>query len=679
MSAYPLAPRIALVGSPNSGKTTLFNWLTGSKFKTVNYAGSTVDCFRGTTLSAYGAPVGILDTPGVYSLQPHGRDEEVTLGALTDSERVQAVVVVIDGTQLNRQLYLVRQIQELGLPMVLAITMMDIVKQSGRRLDLDKLAELIDSPVLPVDGRLGGGLVELVAQARAVTAVPKTGPLRPIVWDDARIEKEVAVAESWASVVVAKSPDRLTLEHLHRWDKFLLHPVWGVLAFVLIMGTLFSSIFWLAYPLMRGVDFIFANLAEATFALLGTNAASNFIANGVISGFGAVMVFVPQIFILFIGFTLLEDSGYLSRAATVVDRPLHKLGLSGRSFVPILSGFACAVPAVMASRNIRSVRERWITVFIIPFMTCSARLPVYALLLSFIFTGQDAWKAGLAMTALYAGGLTLGALASAVLNRILRRDQESHFLMELPIYRWPKLGFTLRIALRRTKSYIMRAGPTIFAFVLLLWVGTHFPYHAEMDAATQLRESFVGRTGRAIEIVFAPMGLDWRVGLGMMSAFVAREVFVSSLAVIFNIADVDHNSLRDSLIEKMRFAETAAGTPLFTTASVAGLLVFFMVALQCLSTTFGYRPRDGFVEVRAGSAGGAKRGGLRTSYCRFSGPAGPRDGLGGRRRARVRGCGRAAGRVSGGAARGSQSVEHGELLALGRTICGTSKFDRPIC
>jgi ferrous iron transport protein B len=580
-----IRPAVALVGSPNCGKTTLFNWLTGSKFKTVNYAGSTVDYFRGHTLPLYGESVAVIDTPGVYSLQPHGRDEEVTRDLLCRGQEVAAVVLVIDGTQLNRQLYLVRQIQELELPMVVVVTMMDIVKSSGRRLDLDKLSELIEAPVLPVDGRLGGGVQDVVEQARALLAGAVARPLAPLAWDHARIEKEVAVAESWARAVVDQVPGRASLDHLRRWDKYLLHPFWGIVAFVLIMGTLFSSIFWLASPLMDGVDFIFAQLASAVQSGFGDNAVSDFIANGVVSGFGSVFVFVPQIFILFVGFSLLEDTGYLARAATIVDRPLHKLGLSGRAFVPILSGFACAVPAIMASRNIRSRRERWITVFIIPFMTCSARLPVYVLLLTFLFRGSESWKAGLAMTAFYLSGLVLGVLSAALLNRILKREADSHFLMELPIYRWPKVGFTLRLGVRRTFAYIKRAGPTIFVFVLLLWLGTHFPHQPGEDASQQLAGSYIGRVGRAIEPVFEPMALDWRVGLGMMSAFVAREVFVSSLAVIFNIADNDPNSLQSSLLEKMYSAQTAAGTPLFTTASVCGLIVFFMIALQCLSTT----------------------------------------------------------------------------------------------
>ena len=588
MSADQINPKpysIALVGSPNSGKTTLFNWLTGSKFKTVNYAGSTVDSHRGSTLPVYGQALSILDTPGIYSLLPHGRDEEVTLEALTATDDVRAVILVLDGTQLNRQLYLVRQMQELGIPMVLAVTMIDIVKDSGRRLDLEKLAELSEAPVVQIDGRLGGGAKDAVDAARSLAAIHRPRRAQTLQWDNTRIEREIQVAESWTKQIVYKTPDRLTLDHLRRWDRVFLHPWWGILTFVLIMGSLFSSIFWLAAPAMDVVDWGFSEAASFLNSVLGDSAFADFLANGLVAGVGAVLVFVPQIFILFLGFTLLEDSGYLARAATIVDRPLHMLGLSGRAFVPILSGFACAVPAVMASRNIRSPRERWITVFIIPFMTCSARLPVYALLLTFIFHDSPAWHAGLTLTVLYAGGLVVGALAAAFLNRILKPAGDSHFLMELPIYRWPKAGFTLRLALRRTVNYVKRAGPTIFVFVLILWAGTHYPYQPQASAEMQLQESVVGRIGQSVEPVFHPMGLDWRAGLGMISAFVAREVFVSSLAVIFSIADAEEASMQDTLLSRMREAQFSDGKPVFTLASVTGLILFFMIALQCLSTT----------------------------------------------------------------------------------------------
>ncbi|MBX3022204.1 MAG: ferrous iron transporter B [Bdellovibrionales bacterium] len=585
MSVDQLTPAVALVGSPNSGKTTLFNWLTGSKFKTVNYAGSTVDAHRGLSLPLYGERLTLLDTPGIYSLQPHGEDEEVTLRTLTQGDQVRAAIVVLDGTQLNRQLYLVRQMQELAIPMVLAVTMMDLVKGAGRRLDLEKLSELTDCPVVAVDGRLGGGVQDVVDAARVLSVARPSRTVNKIAWDDARIEREVAVAEAWTKQVVYKAPDKSSLDHLRRWDRFLLHSFWGAVFFVLIMGMLFSSIFWLAAPMMDLVDLAFGTAVQAVLDTLGTGLLGDFVGNGIVSGVGAVMVFVPQIFILFVGFTLLEDSGYLARAATIVDRPLHKLGLSGRAFVPILSGFACAVPAIMATRNIRSARERWITVFIIPFMTCSARLPVYALLLTFIFHDEPAWKPGLALTALYLGALVIGGIAAAILNRMIKATHESHFLMELPVYRWPKPKFTLQIALRRTRSYVMRAGPTIFVFVMILWAGTHIPFIPDATPTQQLEESVVGKTGQLVEPVFAPMGLDWRAGLGIMSAFVAREVFVSSLAVIFSIADTDDDSLQDSLLQRMHEATLSNGSPMFTTASVVGLILFFMIALQCLSTT----------------------------------------------------------------------------------------------
>jgi len=587
MSVREITPSVALVGSPNSGKTTLFNWLTGAKFKPVNYAGSTVDTHEGLSLPVYGpSSLRVIDTPGIYSLNPHGRDEEVTFATLTRDDSVAVALVVVDGTQLNRQLYLVRQIQALQLPFVVAITMMDLVRDCGRTLNLEKLAELINAPVVPIDGKLGGGVQDLVETARPLLAAARPRQVSvELDWDEARIEREVAVAESWASQVVLKSPDRETLDHLRKWDKVLLHPKWGVLAFLVIMATLFSSIFWVAAPIMDLVDNGFGSLAEWIVRWLGESVYSDFLANGVVAGVGAVLVFVPQIFILFFGLTLLEDSGYLARAATIMDRPLHRVGLSGRAFVPLLAGFACAVPAVMACRNIRSTRERWIAVFVLPFMTCSARLPVYVLLLSFLFHGESAWMAGFAMTALYLGGGLLGVIAAAVLNQLMPKSQESHFLMELPVYRWPKFKFTLSLAFRRTQSYVKKAGPTIFFFALAIWTASHFPVREGVTPTQQLEQSVIGQFGQMLEPVFEPMGIDWRVGVGVLSAFVAREVFVSTLAVIFSVAGDNEDAAQASLIESMRNVTFDNGAPIFTMPTVVGLMIYFMIALQCLSTT----------------------------------------------------------------------------------------------
>ena len=579
---------IAVVGAPNSGKTTLFNWLTGSKFKTVNYPGSTVDCYRGSTLPNYGATLDVLDTPGVYSLQPQARDEEVTRNVLVKPSEigfVASAIIVVDGMQLARQLYLVRQIQQMKIPFVLAVTMADLLRKSGMQLDQQKLSELINAPVVMVDGTLGGGVKQLVEAVRNLKS-QKPNLQRDFVWDSRKITEEQKISEDWANTCIRKVKEGNQLAmRLRSLDRWFLHPIFGVFTFIAIMTIMFSSIFWLAAPAMDWVDGAISWTAAQVYLWLGPNSLSDFLSNGVIAGFGAILVFVPQIFILFFGFTILEDSGYLARAATIVDRPFQKIGLSGRAFVPILSSFACAVPGVLAARNLRSKRERWITIFILPLMTCSARLPVYALLLTFLFAGEPAWKPGLALAGLYLASLIIGAIAAAILNRMLKVSADSHFLMELPFYRMPKWRVVLRTALLRTTSYVTKAGPTIFVLVLILWVGTHYPHIPGASESEQLQKSYVGQLGQMIEPVFEPMGLDWRGGLGLMSAFVAREVFVSALAVIFNIADVGEDSLQKNLIEKMHHASNADGMYVFTNASVLGLIVFFMIALQCLSTT----------------------------------------------------------------------------------------------
>jgi len=332
------------------------------------------------------------------------------------------------------------------------------------------------------------------------------------------------------------------------------------------------------------VDHVFGFLAANSAEALGGGFLGDFIGNGLIAGAGSVLIFVPQIFILFFGLNLLEDSGYLARAATIIDRPFQKIGLSGRSFFPLLSGFACAVPGVMAIRNLRSRREKWIATFILPLMTCSARLPVYALLLYFVFRDEAAWKPGVALAGLYLLSVVIGAIAATLLNRMLKSEKPAPFIMELPFYRRPKWGLVLRLTMMKTKSYIVNAGPTIFGFVLILWLGTHFPGLHNANPSDRLRESVVGQAGQLLEPVFKPMGSDWRVGVSLMSAFVAREVFVSSLAVILNVT-AEKEGIQDSLLANMREARTPDGHALFTPASVAALIVFFMIALQCLSTT----------------------------------------------------------------------------------------------
>lgn len=579
----------ALIGAPNSGKTTLYNWLTGSKFKTVNYPGATVEYARGVLAPhlAGDADLVLIDTPGIYSLLPKSLDEEVTLKALfqlPDVGPVNGVVVVVDGTQLDRHLHLALQVKEAGFPFLVVVTMADLLRREGLEFDFDALSAELGAKVIPFEGLLGGGLQALV---QGITALPSAGSVRPPTKDLTEIHARAAAIARRVSSRVENAGVRLRRlsEATRSLDRWLLHPVLGPFLFFAIMTTLFASIFWFAQPFADGIDGGFSFLANKVAGEGEPGVLRDFLAHGLIASFGAIFVFIPQIFILFFGIGLLESTGYLARAATLIDRPFSKVGLTGRSFVPILSGFSCAVPAIIATRNISSARDRWITNFVIPLMTCSARLPVYALLLTFLFQGEAPWKAGFVLALLYFGALVLGGFAAGVLNRIIPKDAASILLMELPLYRQPRFRVVLHQSLVRTKGYIFRAGPVILVIAVGLWFASNFPNYEMADASQKLETSYAGRAGHWLEPIVAPMGADWRVGVGLLSAFAAREVFVSTLAVTFNIASDDDDTQRESLLKQMETATRASdGAKIFTTANVTGLILFFMIALQCMST-----------------------------------------------------------------------------------------------
>jgi len=597
---------VALVGSPNCGKTTLFNWLTGSRSKTVNYPGSTVDHSLGQSHarfhenSRFKTPFTIMDTPGTYSLDPKSPDERVTLEAIFAHPRLgvaRLVVSVVDATHLSRHLFITRQLLSAGFRVILAVTMADLAREHEEEVDVARLSAELGIPVVLIDGRLGGGVPELIEKIGEELArpLPPVTPVRPGAWSDEKIEETLREIARLASRVVkpldrggskTKTGDlrQTARARTRRLDRVLLHPVWGLAVFIVLMATLFSSIFWLAQPLMDAVDQTMTALAEFTLRLAPHSLGVQFLSEGVLASLSAVLVFVPQIFILFFGIILLEDSGYLARSATLVDKPLSLLGLGGRSFVPLLSGYACAVPAMMAARTINSRRERLLTLFMIPLMSCSARLPVFALLLSFLFQGEAAWKAGLALTGIYIFSLLLGAVAVLIAGRFLKNSERSFFMLELPVYRRPKLWVVLRQAFSRTKAYILSAGPAIFVFALIVWAATTFPRIDLENKAERMQASYAARVGQVIEPVFTPMGGDWRTGVGLISAFAAREVFVSGLAVLFQVTDAEEDSMQTTLLNKMHEAKAPDGRPLFTLASVLGLVIFFMIALQCLST-----------------------------------------------------------------------------------------------
>ena len=581
---------LLLIGPPNSGKTTLFNWITGYKRQTVNYPGSTVDLSFGLVRKKnYSWKV--VDTPGIYGFFSPSPEGETTKNILKDSIKngeLKGLILVLDATRLKRQLPLVFQLKEAGLPLVLALSMYDIQKKESP-FDLSLLSKQLGLPVCPIEGLLGGGVSDLLDTAKSYFESKKFELLSPALFANNWSEKKQEGYLEKAKKIVDKILIQKTKKQIGkktRWlDSWLLHPVFGFGFLSLILFTFFLVFFWLAQPMMDFIDNGFGWGIETLLHWGGDHFLMDFLANGILTSFGAFLIFVPQVFILFLGIYLLEDSGYLARAVSLVDGPFSRIGLSGKSLFPFLSGFACAIPATLSARSISSKRERWITIFVLPFMTCSARLPVYALLLGFLFYGESAWKPGLIMSLIYFLSLILGVLAGALINIFLKQDKKSSFLMELPLYRRPVLSNVFFSSWSRTKYFIRKAGPVIFTFALIMWVATHFPRYPDLQPEEQIQKSYAGQFGRTIEPVFEQIGGDWRVGVSLLSAFVAREVFVSVLAVTLKNTQSEEVEGQNSLVHTMKVAQFSDGRPLFSKANILALIVFFMISLQCLSTT----------------------------------------------------------------------------------------------
>ena len=580
---------VALIGSPNAGKTSVFNHLTGSKFRTVNYPGATVDYSYGQTRTEWGETFSVVDTPGTYSLFPKSFEEEITLKVLYEHPKLgsaHAVIAVIDVTQLSRHLVLVKQLIESGFRVVVALSMMDLLKNAGKELCLKDLESNLGCPIVPINGLNGSGVQDLVKLTRKLLLLEKAESKKLTEWKPSEIEMAARDCLDLEGRYVKKlrESELDSLLITRGIDKFLLHPFFGIFIFIAVMIGLFSSIFWAAAPFMDWIDSGFSSMAEQILNLNAGNLFFDFLGNGIVASMGAVLVFVPQIFILFAGISILEDSGYLARAAALVDKPLSLIGLNGRAFVPLLSGYACAIPAMLAARTIPSRKERWLTLFIIPLMSCSARIPVYGLLLSFLFWSEAAWKPGLAMAGIYLCSLFVGAAACAMLAKVRKFDEKSFFILELPYYRRPQILKTIKTAWARTSAYLRKAGPAIFVFAVIIWAGTTFPNYQAQSDFEKLETSYAARTGRLIEPAMTPIGGDWRTGVSLIAAFAAREVFVPSLAVILNVTDDNEETAQQSLLEKMQSAKRADGSALFTFSSTIGLIIIFMIALQCMAT-----------------------------------------------------------------------------------------------
>ena len=587
----------ALIGSPNSGKTTLYNWLTGSKSKTVNYPGSTVEYSMGMLREHLAEKenakeISIVDTPGVYSLRPQSEDEKVTHDVLFKTNgsvsKIDGIIAVLDATQLGRHLLLAKQAKESGYPLVTVLTMRDLIEKEGSKLDLALISKELGSEIILFDGIFGRGLNELLLEIKKPTNLKEIEISCP----DWNIENQTAVIK-WADALhknaVSNSKNEKSARSFsNSVDAVLMHPILGFVMFFFFMTVLFSAVYWAATPAMDLIDASFGRLiALVTENIPGLT--GEFFGSGLVAAIGGVVIFVPQIFILFIGIGLLESTGYLARVAALIDKPLAMLGLGGRSFVPLLSGFACAIPAIMATRNITSKKERLIAQNVIPFMTCSARLPVYALLIGFLYGNSNPLLAGFIMAVMYFGAIIVGAIAARAISFFIKDNSRSRLLMELPLYRRPRFSIIFLQAITKAKNFVVKAGPIIFTLAIVLWFATNFPRPlitegtADVPAAVVAQQSYAAQVGQVIEPVFKPMGLDWRVGFGLISAFAAREVFVSSLALMFNVEEKEEAQTA-GLITAMKNATFPNGSPIFTTASVVGILIFFMIALQCTST-----------------------------------------------------------------------------------------------
>lgn len=574
------APVIVLVGPPNAGKTSLYNHLTGSRFKTVNYPGATVEFSTGKLRGGASIDASIVDTPGIVSLVPRSLDERVAIDTLVHLDRIgepratpNLLLVAVDATQPGRHLPLVAQIRRAGFRSLVVLTMNDIASKRGRPVDVNRLSELLELPVVEVDGRTGRGITELLSAIEA--GLPDEPPL-PVL-PEASTEAQILEDFRWADSLAAQClPGNTVVSNgISPLDRIALHPVLGLAVFAVVMTGLFWSVFSAAAPFMDWTEGFFGWLGGLATAHLPESLLTSLLVDGVIAGFGAVAVFIPQIAILFLALGILEDSGYLARGAMLVDRVLSLIGLNGKSFVPLLSGNACAIPACLAARTIPGHRERMLTLLVIPLMSCSARLPVWGLLLAFLVPSDKPWLGGVALTSIYLLSIVFASVVAFVGGKILRLPQSNTgFQLELPMWRPPTFRTVVVSAWDRTLSYVQRAGLTILGVSVLFWAFMTFP---------SPERSFAFVAGQLIEPLLAPMGVDWRVGIALIAAFAAREVFVSALAVVYSIQGSEDNV--DGIIQAMRNA-TFDGTtqPIFTFASTAGLVVFFLIALQCMTT-----------------------------------------------------------------------------------------------
>ena len=662
--------RVALAGNPNTGKSTLFNALTGLNQKIGNFPGVTVDKKVGYAQLPDGRRAEIIDLPGTYSLYPKSKDESIVFSVLAEQEGELApdlIVVILDATNLKRNLLLYSQVADLKVPVIIALNMMDLAKKGGIIINVDLLAQRLGVPVIAVSARKLDGINELktaishankfalqqesidvsaIAPALIAAISKETGFANPYIAlqlahqhetlkfltpeQNNRIEEleaehafqsqkaqaaETIARYNYINDVLYDTVTTPVTAHSESWsnkiDKILTHKILGLVIFAAILLFIFQSIFsWSAYP-QSLIEDLFVWMQGGLRTVLPAGPLANLLIDGVVAGLSGVMVFIPQIAILFAFISILEDTGYMSRVTFMMDKIMRKVGLNGKSVVPLIGGFACAVPSIMSTRTIESWKDRMITIMVTPLVACSARLPVYTLLIALVVPNRNIWwifnLQGLALTGMYVLSLVSAVIVAWVMKHILNARERGYFIMELPVYRMPRWNNVLFSMYERSKTFVVQAGKVIVAVSVILWVlssygpGNRFekidrkyaqPQYAKankpddlkrMVSSEKLENSYAGMLGHAIEPAIRPLGFDWKIGIALITSFAAREVFVGTMATIYS---VDGNADKiDSVQEKMRNAKNpTTGQPAFTLAVAFSLMMFYAFAMQCAST-----------------------------------------------------------------------------------------------
>ena len=660
---------IALVGNPNGGKTSLFNSLTGLRQQVGNFPGVTVDKKTGDTVLPGNIHATMVDLPGTYSLYPRRQDEWVAYRVLMRQDKAVApsvILLVVDASNLKRNLLFCSQLIDLKYPVVVALTMMDIAAKKGIQIDIPGLERDLGVPVVSVNPRKDKGIGELkrvmvrVAEQKqtvpakdfipvkslapdAIEALQKLIPdtcdyasLHYLINHEAfplkdTLQEEIENAEKennfnptktqaeeilqryrQINAIIQKNvvmPDPLQKKlYTEKLDNILLHRVWGYVILLVVLFLLFQSVFWIAQYPMDGIDWLFSQFTGWLGGHLPTSWWSDLLVNGLLAGLGGIVVFIPQIMILFGLVTLLEDTGYMARISFLSDKLMRKVGLNGKSVMPMISGFACAVPAIMSTRNIENRKERLITILVTPFMSCSARLPVYIILISLMVPADHNFQKGLIMMSMYLLGIVMSLLVAYVLKSWIRIKEKSFFIMELPLYRgprWKNIGITM---VEKARIFVTDAGRIIIVISLVLWFLSSYGPSQKMNAVetmyaqalaavaptdsaaieqiklgkgtAKLENSYAGLLGHAIEPVIKPLGFDWKIGIALVTSFAAREVFVGTMATLYSVETNNDATLK----EKMASAKRTDGTPVYTAATAISLMVFYVLAMQCMST-----------------------------------------------------------------------------------------------